>query len=654
MSQTTTTKPSAVPFPGLRTTADGSQAVVWVETHTVSAAVSYPITPSTGMGVGFQENVANGAKNLWGETLLFFEPESEHSAASTCEGFALSGGRVSTYTSSQGLVLMKEVLYTIAGKRLPVVFHIGARAISYHALNVHAGHDDLMSVADCGWGILFARNAQEAADFALISRKTAERSRVPYFNAQDGFLTTHTVETAYLPEPELMKKFLGSPSENLVNLMDPKHPVMSGTVQNQDAYMRGKIAQREYYGQLKTNLLQTFAEYAALTGRKYDLIESYRMDDAEFALVGMGSYMETTKVAVDLLRQQGRKVGCVSVFSYCPFPAAELVTALKNCQAISVLERLDECHTPENPLARGLKAAFADALWGAPELPKVSSIPVIQHGAGGLGSRDVRLEDIVAIYDNMKLGRQGKVRYCIGIDHPDSLPTENFIVPVRGKNDYSLRGHSVGGFGSVSTNKLLASVADEVFGLNVQAYPKYGAEKKGLPTTFFLTFSDKPIWLHQELAEVDFVAVMDPFAFLNSQPTSGLVDGGTVFFQSKETDLKRIWMGIPKSTRDEIVRKKIRLYILDSQGIADKFASSADLRQRMMGITMLGVFLKVTPFVGNRGWKKEELMEKVEALVRKMFGKRDEKTVRDNLNCILAGYDGVREITPDLMTATTH
>jgi len=192
-------------FPGIPTTVDGAEAVVHVEIHVAQAAGAYPITSSTTMGGGFNAAVMNGVRNLWGDPLMFFEPESEHSAASVCEGFAVAGGRVTNFTSGQGLVLMKEVLYTISGKRLPVVMNIGARALTSQALNVHAGHDDLMSVADCGWGMIFARNAQEAGDFCLISRRTAEDTQTPFFNVQDGFLTTHTVETARLPEPEFMK-----------------------------------------------------------------------------------------------------------------------------------------------------------------------------------------------------------------------------------------------------------------------------------------------------------------------------------------------------------------------------------------------------------------------------------------------------------------
>ncbi|MCI0380891.1 MAG: hypothetical protein L0215_25185, partial [Gemmataceae bacterium] len=249
MSTTTVQKVDRIPqeaaveqkfqYPGIPTTCDGAEAVVHVEINVAQAAGAYPITSSTTMGGGFNAAVMNGGKNLWGDTLLFFEPESEHSAATVCEGFAVAGGRVTNFTSGQGLILMKEVLYTIAGKRLPVLMNIGARALTSQGLNVHAGHDDMMSVADCGWGMLFGRNAQEAGDLCLICRRAAEASATPFFNVQDGFLTTHTVESVRLPETEFMKEYIGDPKK-LVNLMDPANPMMSGVVQNQDSYMKGK------------------------------------------------------------------------------------------------------------------------------------------------------------------------------------------------------------------------------------------------------------------------------------------------------------------------------------------------------------------------------------------------------------------------------
>src|ERR1700741_1622351 len=246
-------EPGKFQYPGIPTTCDGAEAVVHVEVNVTQGAGAFPITSSTTMGGGYNSAVTNGWKNLWGDGLLFVEPESEHSAASFCEGFAAAGGRVTNFTSGQGLVLMKEVLYTISGKRLPVVMNIGSRALTSQSLNVHAGHDDLMSVADCGWGMLFGRNAQEACDLCLIARRAAEASFTPFFNVQDGFLTTHTVEKVKLAELPFMKEYIGDPKEKLINLMDPANPLMSGVVQNQDSYMKGKIAQRWYYDRIGDN-----------------------------------------------------------------------------------------------------------------------------------------------------------------------------------------------------------------------------------------------------------------------------------------------------------------------------------------------------------------------------------------------------------------
>src|SRR5947208_10273624 len=395
--------PTKYQYPGIPTTCDGAEAVVHVEIRISQAAGAYPITSSTTMGGGFNASVMNGGTNLWGDSLMFFEPESEHSAATVCEGFAVAGGRVTNFTSGQGLVLMKEVLYTISGKRLPVLMNIGARALTSRGLNGHAGHDDVMSVADCGWGMIFARNAQEAGDFCLISRRAAEATQTPFFNVQDGFLTTHTVESVRLPELEFMKEFIGSPKEKLLNLMDTANPVMSGVVQNQDSYMKGKIAQRWYYDRVKPALEDAFAEFYRKTGRRYGMVESYRCEDADYIVVGMGCYMETAKAVVDYLREKkGLAAGAVTVFTFRPFPAVKIVEALKDCKAFTVLERMDDpLSTTGNHLTREIKAAFCDAVTGQNGQERLTGVPRIYSCAAGLGSRDVRPGDIIAAYHNM-------------------------------------------------------------------------------------------------------------------------------------------------------------------------------------------------------------------------------------------------------------
>jgi len=646
------------PFPGIPTSSDGAGCVTWVETHITQGACAYPITSSTTMGTGYQTEVSNGKKNLWGDTLTFVQPESEHSAASTCEGYALAGGRVTNFTSGQGLVLMKEVLYTISGKRLPVVFHIGARALTSHSLNVHCGHDDVMSVADCGWGILFGRNAQEAGDLALICRRAAEASDTPFLNVQDGFLTTHTIENVRLPELEFMKEFIGDPNEKLRCLFDVRNPLMSGVVQNQDSYMKGKIAQRAYYDQVPAAVQEAMDVFYEKTGRRYRMVDSYKMDDAEYALVGMGGMMETAQAAVDFLRaEKGLKVGAVHVTCFAPFPATQLVAALKNVKALTVIERMDNPLAQSNPLVQAIKASFADALIGLSygskgefKYPEVHRLPKIYAVAAGLGSRDIRAGHFTGIVNNM-LAEQPREFGVVGIKHELALP-EGEDPDIRPAGAFSMRGHSVGGFGSVTTNKLIASFVGELFNLYVQAYPKYGSEKKGLPTTYYLTVADDHIRSHSELEQVEFIPLNDVNAFNLGNPLHGIAPGGSVFIQSHHTDAAKVWAEIPEFGRKLIRTKKLRVYYLDTVKIAREIATDPDLQQRMQGVALVGIFIKVTPFAARSGMDEETVLGAVEKYIRKYFGKRGEHVVQENLACVKKGLKDVQEIPADVMSAS--
>ena len=629
-------------YPGIPTTCDGAEAVVHVEIHICQGSGAYPITSSTTMGGGFNAAVHNGRTNLWGDPLIFMEPESEHSSASFCEGFAVSGGRVTNFTSGQGLVLMKEVLYTIAGKRLGVVFNLGSRALTSHSLNVHAGHDDVMSVADCGWGMLLGRNAQEAADLCLISRRAAEASYTPFFNVQDGFLTTHTVETVRLPEPDFMKEFVGRPEDKLLNLMDTENPIMSGVVQNQDSYMKGKIAQRWYYDRVAPALEDAFAEFARKTGRSYDFLAPYRCEDAEYILIGLGCYMETAEATVDYLRTKGVNAGCITVYCFRPFPAQQIVEALKDCKAFTVIERMDDpLSTTGNHLTREIKAAFCDAVTGQMGHDLIDRVPRVYHGAAGLGSRDVRAGHIIAIFENMR--RDGQDFFCVGIDHALALEmTED--PDLRPPGGFSMRGHSVGGFGSVTTNKVIATIGGDVFGKDVQAYPKYGSEKKGLPTTYYLTIADVHIMTHSELEFVDLVVLNDTTALKSGNPLAGMVEGGAIFMQSPHKDPDDVWKRIPEHHQKTICEKKLRIYYIDMVQIAREVASVADLEMRMQGIVLLGGFLRLTPYAKDSGMTDEQVFAGVEKALRKYFGKRGEQVVQDNMTCVKRGYNDMQEV----------
>lgn len=631
---------SAPSYPGIPATADGSTAVVWVERHVSQGAAAYPITPATNMGVGFEAESASGIPNLWGDPLRFLELESEHSAASTCEGFALAGGRVTTFTAGQGLILMKEVLYTIAGKRLPVVFHIGARALTHQALNVHAGHDDIMGVMDTGWGMFFARNAQEAGDLALIARRTAEASQTPCFVVQDGFLTTHTLESVRLPEPEFMREFIGPPNEKLVSLFDPARPLMSGVVQNQDAYMKGKVAQRGHTGRCADAFTEACAAFHNATGRKYSAVVAYKMEDAEFAIVGMGSTLETAAAVVDHLRAAGEKVGCVHVTRFRPFPARELVAALRGCTAVAVIERLDDAMAGDNPLALALKASFATALME----DEISEMPRIIGGCAGLGSRDVRPGDLIAVFHALR-NETLRSGFSLGVIHPSAL-ARGEDPDLRPAGSFSMRGHSIGGYGSVTTNKVLAALLAEALGLCVQAYPKYGSEKKGLPTTYYLTAAKARVRIHCELNQVEFVALNDINAFNLGDPLAGLGGGGSLFIQTPLTDAAQIVAALPARAREQIAARGLRLHALDTVRIARECAGRPDLAQRMQGIVLLGVFLKAAPLVSRAGQDEDHLWASVEKALEHFFGKRGAAVVQANLQAVQRGFHEVITIEP--------
>ncbi|MGN7611248.1 2-oxoacid:acceptor oxidoreductase family protein [Magnetococcales bacterium HHB-1] len=656
MSTTNSEKEQAFPFPGIPGTGDGSDAVSYVETRATDGAAAYPITSSTIMGQLYQVAVADGFKNVWDRPLAWMELESEHSSASACEGFALAGGRVTNFTSGQGLILMKEVLYTSSGKRLPMVLHVGARALTSQALNVHAGHDDVMGVSDCGWGILFAHSIQAIADLCLICRRASEDSLTPIMNVQDGFLGTHTIENLNYPEDELIRQYLGDPRERIRKVFDTDFPLQSGVVQNQDAYMQGKIAQRFFYDKLPGIIEDAMDEYYRLTGRRYNMVDTMDMEDAEYALIAMGTMAETAYSAVETIRKEMNiRVGVVNVTCYRPFPAKQIVNAIKGCKAVSVIERCDIPTMVDNPLTTDVEASLAKAAMWMEGFERIGVMPFVFSGSAGLGSRDVTPGHVIAIVKNMVKGPQeGKRYFTVGIEHATALEVEE-EPDVRPSGSFSVRVHSVGGFGSVTTNKVIASMLGDIFGFLVQAAPKYGSEKKGLPTNTYLTVTPPggKILTHCELQQVDFVPLMDPTTWYMGNPLVGLQDGGIVFQHTDETSPQDLWDSLPSYAKYFMQKNKIRFHGVDTIEIArESCKSDPSLIQRFQGVVLLGVFLRVTPFQSNANMSDDELFVQVRKPLDKYFGKRGQQVVDDNLEAVKRGFDRVMTVTQEIMDAT--
>ena len=424
----------AVKYPGVRDAVDGNTATIHVEREASDAAGAYPITPSTQMGEYWAEEAAAGHLNISDRPLIFVEPESEHAAAAVTAGMAMTGLRATNFSSGQGIAFMHESLYATVGKRLPYVLNMGCRAITKASLNVHAGHDDYHCIDDTGFIQVMAKNATEAADLNLIARRLAELSLTPAIVGQDGFLTTHLIESAILPERELVAEFLGKP-EDLIDtptqaqamLYGPKRrrvpaiwdvdvPMASGTVQNQDAYMQAVAAQRPYFfDEVKPLADRCMAEYEELTGRKYGRLSGWKTDDADYVIFGMGSMVVQAEAVADYLRATRKlKVGVVNLTMFRPFPGDLVAKILRGKKGVAVLERTDQPLAVDLPLMREVRAAMHKALENgfdannsiAPShagYPALSAheLPRLYSGCYGLGSRDLQPEALIGAVENM-------------------------------------------------------------------------------------------------------------------------------------------------------------------------------------------------------------------------------------------------------------
>jgi pyruvate-ferredoxin/flavodoxin oxidoreductase len=698
------TEPAAAPkYPGVRTATDGSGAVVEMETAGSEGAGAYPITPSTQMGEGWAQAVAAGKLNVNGRSLIFFEPEGEHAAAAVTAGMSMTGLRATNFSSGQGIVYMHESLYAAVGKRLTYVLNIAARAMTKHALNVHAGHDDYHAVDDTGFFQVFAKNVQEAADLNLIAHRIAELSLNPGICAQDGFLTSHVIESMVMPEPELVREYLGDPADvvasptpaqrwvfgehrrRIPEVFNLDYPAMLGVVQNQDSYAQGVAAQRPFYFDHLPELTdRAMAEYGALTGRWYARAMGYQLDDAEWVLVGQGSVIPNCEAVAEYLRRTRKlKVGVLNVTMFRPFPADLITQMLVGKSGVTVLERTDQPLAVDLPLLREIRAGMYKALENgrtpdAPPYPGLArcrpeEMPAFYSGCFGLGSRDLQPADLIAAVDNMLDGGGKRRQFYLGIDFIrkdtrfpklqiwqedliESYPgiAELSLTPGKPVNllpegAVSIRIHSVGGWGAITTGKNLAQTASDLCGLYIQANPKYGSEKKGQPTTFYATLAHEPIKLNAELKFVSVVLSPDPNVFKHSDPLAGLQEGG-VFIMQGDRPVVDIWRSLPPWARQQIVDRKYKFFVLDGFRIASDEASEAELRYRMQGAAFMGAFFRASPLAEREGLDEQTLFEGIRKQLKKKFGHLGEEVVEDNVRVIRRGYDELIAVDPSNLT----
>jgi pyruvate-ferredoxin/flavodoxin oxidoreductase len=689
-------------YPGTRAAMDGNTAVILCERESSDGAGAYPITPSTQMGEFWAEAAAAGHLNISGRPLIFIEPEGEHAAAAVTAGLSMTGLRAANFSSGQGIAYMHESLYAAVGKRLTYVLNIGARAMTKATLNVHAGHDDYHCIDDTGFFQLFAKNVQGAADLNIIAHRIAELALNPGIVAQDGFLTTHLIESMLAPERELIAEYLGRPDDiidtptpaqrilygetrrRIPLLWDVDNPVMAGLVQNQDSYMQSVAAQRPFFfDHLRELTDQAMAEFHELTGRRYQRVATYRTEDADYLLLGQGSVVPSAEVVADYLRQsRGIKVGVVDLTMFRPFPADLLGSILRGRKGVAVLERTDQPLAVDLPLMREVRATVAKCLENGRDEkhPRYADLetyrdlaeaPPLYSGCFGLGSRDLQPEGIVAAVENMLPGGKGKKFFYLSIDFlreqaisPKQETYQQTIaeaypgiaeLAIKGSENPNLmppgsitvRFHSVGGWGAITTGKNLAMTLFELLGYHIKANPKYGSEKKGQPTTYYLSVAPEPIRVNCEYFFVDVVLSPDPNVFHHTNALAGLKDGGVFILQSDQPSPEKIWESIPVPFQKIIRDKGIRVFALDAFKIAREEASDPELQLRMQGIAFQGAFFAASPLAAQAGLDEKRLLDAIREQLEHKFGAKGARVVEDNMRVVRRGFS-------ELVAIPTH
>jgi pyruvate-ferredoxin/flavodoxin oxidoreductase len=686
-------------YPGVRITANGNQLVSYhTETRIADAGVFYPITPSTEGGELYQQAFAEGKLNAFGRNTIAIEAEGEHAAQGGAIAHSVCGKRVVNYTSGQGVVYGVEQYYHAPGKCSTMVLEVAARALTKHALNVHCGHDDVYGALDTGWIMVFGKDAQQAADQALILRRVTELSLTPGMNVMDGFLTSHLERTFYKHESALIREYLGAPEDiiecptesqrklfgqtrrRVPKMIDLTNPVLLGPVQNQEHYMQGVVARRDNFTEPILSFFEAaYKDFAELTGRYYGLVTEYKTNDTDTVFVSLGSAAENIEAAVDYLREQrGVTVGSIHINVFRPFPEAAVVKALAGKKNVIVLERTDEPMAGDNPMGRDIRTALNKALQGEAGLPKITAdqMPRLFAGVYGLGSRDFRPEHTIGAYE-FAIGQRGRKDgkrasdgasfMVLGVDHPYEVKSDDTpsLLPDKA---IAVRFHSVGGWGAITTGKNLGAIIGDLndllyerdrvvdeFGnpkeiIHVSANPKYGSEKKGAPTSYFMIAAPERIRVNCDLRHVNVVLCCDPKAFTHTNPLDGMSEGGSLVWESDEEG-EAAWERLPLWARKQIIDKHIRVFTLPGFKIAREATDRGDLQLRMQGNAFLGAFFSVSPMLQDFGITPEQFRDAVHKQYVKKFGKLGDAVVTSNMEVMTKGFALVREINVGIIEA---
>jgi pyruvate-ferredoxin/flavodoxin oxidoreductase len=604
-------------------TMDANEAVANVAYRLSEVIAIYPITPSSPMGEWADQWASEGVPNLFGTVPHVVEMQSEGGAAGAVHGALQTGSLATTFTASQGLLLMIPNMNKIAGELTPAVFHVTARTIATHALSIFGDHSDVMFCRTTGFAMLCSNSVQETMDLALIAHAASLESRIPFLHFFDGFRTSHEVNKIEMLDEEQMRALINPNRlfEHRQRALSPDHPVLRGTAQNPDVYFQGREATNPYYAACPEIVQAVMDKFARAVGRSYQLFEYCGAPDAERVVVMMGSGADAAHETVDYLNAQGEKVGLLKVRLFRPFSVKHFVEALPaTVKKISVLDRTKESGSAGEPLYLDI----VNALYEGRNQGLATADPIVVGGRYGLSSKEFTPAMVKAVYDNLKLERP-KNHFTIGIDddvtHTSLEYDSEFSIEPEGVVRAMFYG--LGADGTVGANKNSIKIIGENTSNYAQGYFVYDSKKSGAMTVSHLRFGPNPIRSSYLVSKANFIACHQWIFLERYDMLDALVPGG-VFLLNSPFSREEIWEHLPSQVQEQLIAKKAKFYVID----AYKVAREAGMGSRMNTI------MQVCFFAISKVLPREEAIEAIREAIRHTYGKKGEEVVQKNLKAV--------------------
>lgn len=623
---------------------DANEACSSVAHRMNEVCVIYPITPSSPMGEWADAWSAAKQKNLWGVIPEVQEMQSEAGAAGACHGSLQAGALTTTFTASQGLLLMIPNMYKIAGELMPFVMHVAARSLAYHALSIYGDHSDVMGCRQTGFAMLCSNSVQEAHDMAAIAQTSTLRSRVPFLHFFDGFRTSHEIKKIKLLSDDDLRAMLQDVNYkfNAEHALRPENPVIRGTAQNPDVFFQGREAANIYYDKVEGIVQEEMDKFAKISGRQYHVVDYVGAEDAENVVVVMGSGAETVEEAIEYLNAHGAKLGVLKVHLYRPFPTESFLKALpKTVKTVSVLDRTKESGSLGEPLYLDVVTALSQAFSNG----KLASLPKIYGGRYGLSSKEFTPAMAKAVFDNA-VSAAPINGFTVGINDDLTHKSLAYDAKFDVEPDDVVRAvfFGLGADGTVGANKNSIKIIAEDAGKYGQGYFVYDSRKSGSMTTSHLRFSDNPIRSAYLITSADFVACHQ-FQFMNKVDILRIAKDGATFLLNAPYKADEVWNHLPIEVQEEILAKHLKLYTIN----AVEVARATGMGQRINTV-MQTCFFAISNIL-----PKDEAIAQIKAAIKKTYSKKGDAIVQKNYAAVDASLEHLFEVSyPDHVTSTFH